>query len=46
MDDALFEGDETFTVGLTVVTSGVMTGDDTTTVTITDDEGIHKIISA
>ena len=40
VDDMLIEGDETFTVGLTVATSGVMEGNTMTVVTITDDEGI------
>ena len=40
MEDTLFEGDETFTVGLMVVTSGVMAGNTETIVTITDNEGL------
>ena len=38
-DDDIFEGDETFTVGLTVNTSGVMEGNTITAITITDNEG-------
>ena len=38
LDDTLFEEDETFTVGLTVMTSDVMTGNDTTTITITEND--------
>ena len=38
-DDTLIEGDETFTVDLTVTTPDVMMGNAMTTVTITDDEG-------
>ena len=44
-DDGDFEQDETFTVMLTVLTSGVTLGDDTCNVTITDNEGkcaIHR----
>ncbi len=42
-DDSYFEGDETFTVTLTLLTTdqGVTTGNDMTTVTIIDDEGIN-----
>ena len=38
VDDFLFEGDETFTVSLTVTTPGVMEGNTSTTVTIRDDD--------
>ena len=38
VDDFLFEGDETFTVTLTVATPGVMEGNTITTVTIRDDD--------
>ena len=43
IDNGVFEGDETFTVGLTVVTPGVMVGNDETTVTITDNEGKESL---
>lgn len=39
VDDDMFEGEETFAVVLTVITSRVMEGITVTTVTITDDEG-------
>ena len=42
-DDTLFEEDETFTVALTVTTSGVSVGNAMTTVTITDDEGMIAV---
>ena len=42
-DDALVEGNETFTVQLVVTTAGVTTGNDMTTVTITDNEGIWNV---
>ena len=42
VEDNFFEGNETFTVGLTVVTSGVTEGDNRTTITITDNEGMVK----
>ena len=38
VDDDVFEGDETFTVTLTVTTPGVMVGNTVTTVTIIDDD--------
>ncbi len=41
-NDTLVEGDETFTVTLTLVSTdqGVTTGNNTTAITITDDEGL------
>ena len=38
VDDVVFEGDETFTVTLTVTTPGVMEGNTLTIVTIRDDD--------
>ena len=46
-DDVLFEGSETFTVTLTLLSTGlgVTTGNDTTTVTIIDNEGLLQCCS-
>lgn len=39
IEDTFFEGDATFTVRLTVMTSGVTTGNDETTINIIDNDG-------
>ena len=45
-DDTVFEGVyESFTVGLTVMTSGVMQGNSTTTISITENDGICSSIT-
>ena len=41
INDDIFEGDETFTVGLTVATSDVMMGINRTTVTITNKGNVY-----
>ena len=45
VDDVVFEGDETFTVTLTVTTSGVMERNTVTIVTIRDDDRKRDLIS-